>query len=101
MLRYIRELYNNAVTTLRFGPDVSAPIRLGRGIRQGDPFSVHLFNAVIDMCLAGLDPSLGYEVGDLRVNNAAFVGDIPFFAATRRGLQVLVQSWNPSSPCVA
>ena len=41
------------------------------------------------MCLAGLDPSLGYEVGDLRVNHGAFAGDIPFFAATPRGLQAL------------
>ena len=43
-LRYIRELYSNAVTTLRIGPDVSTSIRLGRGIRQGEPLSVHLFN---------------------------------------------------------
>ena len=68
-LRYIRELYSNAVTTLRIGKNVSAPIRLGRGIRQGDPLSVHLFNAVIDMCLGGLDPSLGYEVGDLNISS--------------------------------
>ena len=42
------------------------------------------------MCLAGLDPSLGYEVSDLRVNHGAFAGDIAFFAATPRGLQALV-----------
>ena len=44
-LGYIRELYSNAVTT--------GPISLGRGVKQGDPLSIHLFNAVIDMCLAG------------------------------------------------
>ena len=43
-LGYIRKLYSNAVTTLRIGPDVSSPIRLGRGVRQGDPLSIHLFN---------------------------------------------------------
>ena len=88
-LRYIRELYSNAVTTLRIGPDISAPIRLGRGVRQGNPFSVHLSNAVIDMCLAGLDPTLGCKVGDLRVNHGAFADDIALFAATPRGLQAL------------
>ena len=88
-LRYIRELYSNAVTTLRIGPDFSAPISLGRGVRQGNPFSVHLFNAVIDMCLAGLDLSLGCEVGDLRVNHGVFADDIALFAATPRGLQAL------------
>ena len=82
-LGYIRELYSNAVTTLRIGPDVSSPIRLGRGVSQGDPLSIHLF------CLAGLDPSLGCEVGDLRINHGAFADDIASFAATPCGLQVL------------
>ena len=88
-LGYTRELYSNAVTTLRIGTDVSAPIGLGRGVRQGHILSVHLFYAVIDMCLAGLDPSLGCEVGDLRVNHGAFADDIALFAATPRGLQAL------------
>ena len=88
-LGYIRELYSNGVTALRIGPDISGPISLGRGVRQGDPLSVHLFNAVIDMCLAGLDPSLGCKVGDLRVNHGAFADDIALFAATPRGLQAL------------
>ena len=82
-LGYIRELYSNVVTTLRIGPDVSSPIRLGRGVRQGDPLSIHLF------CLAGLDPSLGCEVGDLWINHGAFADDIASFAATPCGLQVL------------
>ena len=88
-LGYIRELYSDAVTALRIGPQRSAPISLGRGVRQGDPLSVHLFNAVIDMCLAGLDAGLGCEVGELRVNHGAFADDIALFATTPRGLQAL------------
>ena len=88
-LGYICELYSNTVTALRIGPDVSGPISLSRGVRQGDPLSVHLFNAVIDMCLAGLDSSLGCKVGDLRVNHGAFADDIALFAATPCGLQAL------------
>lgn len=55
--------------------------------------SVHLFNAVIDMCLTGLDSSLGCVVGDLRVNHGTFADDfaddIALFAVTPRGLQAL------------
>ena len=54
-LGYICGLYSNAVTTLRIGPQRSDPIKLGRGVRREDPLSVHLFNTVIDTCLAGLD----------------------------------------------
>ena len=62
---------------------------MGRGVRQGDPLSVHLFNAVIDMCLAGLDEGLGCEVEGVRVNHGAFADDIALFATTPRGLQML------------
>ena len=48
-LGYIWELYSDAVTTLRIGLELSSPIRLGRGVRQGNPLSVHLFNAIIDL----------------------------------------------------
>ena len=94
-LRYIRELYGNAVTTLRIGSDVSGPISLG------NPLSVHLFNAVIDMCLAGLDSSLGCELGDLRVIHRTFADDIALLAATPRGFRRWLQSWSSNSPCAA
>lgn len=58
-------------------------------MKQGDPLSIHLYNGVIGMCLAGLDLSLGCEVGWLRVNHDAFADDIAWFAATPCGLQAL------------
>ena len=82
---------SDATTTLRIGPELSGPIRLGRGVRQGNPLSVHLFNAVIDMCLAGLDPGLGCKVGGLRVNHDAFEDDTALFATTPMGLQSLAK----------
>ena len=52
-LGYLRELYSNAQTRLRIGTELSYPIRLGQGVRQGDQISVHLFNAMIDLALTG------------------------------------------------
>lgn len=54
------------------GTELSDPIRLGRGVRQGDPISIHLFNAVIDLALTRLGPELGTEIGVVRVNHNAF-----------------------------
>ena len=42
--------------------------------------SVHLFNAVIDLSLADLDPGPGTTVGGVRVNHGAFADDIALIA---------------------
>ena len=62
-LGYLRELYGDAWTRLRIGTELSELIKLGRGVRQGDPMSVHLFNAVIDLSLAGLGMDPGEQDG--------------------------------------
>ena len=79
-LTYLRELYGDAQTRLRIGTELSEPIKLGRGVRQGDPMSVHLFNAVIDLSLDGLGPELGTEIGGVKVNHSAFADDIALIA---------------------
>ena len=59
-------------------------------MRQGDPLSVHLFNAIIDWALVCLDPELGVMVGEVRVNAGAFADDIALIAGTSRSLQSLL-----------
>ena len=88
-LVYLRELYSDAWTRLRIGTELSDPIKLGRGVRQGDPMSVHLFNAVIDLSLADLGPDLGTTVGGVTVNHGAFADDIALIACRPDSLQVL------------
>ena len=63
LLGYPGELYRDAWTLLRIGPDHSELIKVSHGVRQGDPLSVHLFNATIDWALDCLDPELGVMVG--------------------------------------
>ena len=79
-LTYLRELYGDAQTRLRIGTQLSEPIKLGRGVRQGDPMSVHLFNAVIDLSLDGLGPELGTEIGRVKVNHSAFAAGLQALA---------------------
>ena len=87
LLGYLGELYGDAWTCLRIGPDCSEPIRVLRGVRQGDPFSLNFFNATIDWALDCLDPQLGVEVGGLRVNAEAFADDIALITRASGGLQ--------------
>ena len=90
MLGYLGELYGDAWTCLRIGPDRSEPIKVSRGVRQGDPLSVHLFNATIDWALDNLNPELGVMLGETRVNAGAFADDIALIARTLGGLQHLL-----------
>ena len=90
MLGYLGELYGDAWTVLRIGKDRSEPIKIARGVRQGDPLSVHLFNATIDWALDCLDPELGVMVGETRVNAGAFADDMALIARTPGGLQYLL-----------
>ena len=61
---YIRSLYAGSRTRLRVSDGLSDEIMIKRGVRQGDPLSPVLFNAIIDMCIQHIDPNIGVPVGD-------------------------------------
>ena len=90
LLGYLGELYGDVWICLPIGPDCSEPMRVSRGVRQGDPLSVHLFNATIDWDLDCLDPEPGVMVGEVRVNAGAFAEDIALIAGTSHSLQHLL-----------
>ena len=71
MLGYLGELYQDAWTVLRIGPECSELVKVSRGVRQGNPLSVHLFNATIHWALDCLHPELGVMVGEMKVNAGA------------------------------
>lgn len=62
-LTYLKEFYSRSQTCIRVLGKKTQPIYVRRGVKQGDPMSVHLFNAVIDWALSTIDPSLGVKFG--------------------------------------
>ena len=87
-LTYLSELYGEVQTRLRIGTELSEPINLGRGVRQGDPMSIH-FNGMIDLSLDSLGPELGTEIGGVEVNHNAFADDIALIARSPARLLAL------------
>ena len=81
-LNYLRSFYSRSNTVLRVDGRRSSPIDVLQGVKQGDPMSVHLFNAVIDWTLSKLDPELGITINDERLNHLAFADDIVLFTRT-------------------
>lgn len=86
-LQYIRNTYARATTTLKLQDRVTAPIHLGRGVKQGDPLSPLLFNLVVDRALGVLSEEVGYTLEGVRVNALAYADDIVLMSSTPRGLQ--------------
>ena len=93
LLAYIRNLYQKATTRLKVGGVLSDPVRVGQGVRQGDPLSPILFNFVIDWALAEIDPEMGYKLdvenrdGCQKINHLAFADDMVLLAQSKEGLQ--------------
>ncbi|KAF6016440.1 hypothetical protein EB796_025253 [Bugula neritina] len=56
--------------------------------------SVHLFNAVIDLCVQKLNRNIGYMLGGEKITYMAFADDIVLFAESKEGLCVNVELLN-------
>ena len=87
MVEYLREFYKDSQTVLEVGGERSAKIKTARGVKQGDPLSAYLFNAVVDMALADLDPHIGVYVGKEKLNALAYADDVVLLASSPEGLQ--------------
>ena len=88
LLKYITNFHIGLSTSVHCGKVVSDTIKVGRGVRQGDPLSPLLFNAVADWGLSLLDDSIGVSSkGGHKLNHMAFADDIILFAETKIGLQ--------------
>lgn len=62
-------------------------IKIGRGVRQGDPLSPLLFNLVVDRALGILSEDVGYRMGGKVINALGYADDIVLLASTKSGLQ--------------
>ena len=82
LMGYIRYLYKNCATYIQVDGQLSPPVRVRRGVRQGDPLSCHLFNCVIDLALSNLDNEVGIHVWNLFLSEMAFADDMLLVATT-------------------
>jgi hypothetical protein len=95
LLDYVQSLYKGSVTQLKVGGVLGQTIRVGRGVRQGDPLSALLFNYVMDLALSSLDPKLGVRLGQgVSVNHLAFADDVALIAETAVGLRSLASAFE-------
>ena len=93
LLDYMADLYNGCFVHLRLGRNISQQIPVKRGVKQGDPMSPLLFNAVIDMVMSEVDDSIGVcgDKDSVKCNYIAFADDLVLLSSTDVGMQMLME----------
>ncbi|XP_066950612.1 uncharacterized protein [Macrobrachium rosenbergii] len=86
-LQYISSFYSKISTEIL---DLRANVR--RGVMQGDPLPTLLFNTVLDQALGRLPQGVGVHLRGELIKYLAFTDDIVLAAATRVGLQAVIDA---------
>ena len=88
LLSYLRNAYDNCSTILNSVPD--SPIQMTRGVKQGDPLSPILFNAVIDDIISAIPTNIGLQQNNAQFNIMAFADDLCVMTSSAAGLQAVL-----------
>ena len=92
LLNYIKKTQKGCSVKLKIDGILGNDIPVNRGVKQGDPMSPMLFNAVMDNALSKLPGEIGIEISaNTRVNHLAFADDIILTSSSEKGMKMLLQ----------
>lgn len=73
IIRIVGDSYTDVVTTITANGELSPPIDVRVGVKQGDPMSPLLFNLALDPMIETLERcGLGYRMDDQQITTLAF-----------------------------
>ena len=96
-IQLLQNIYDGASATIKLH-EMSQPIFIKRGVRQGDTISPKLFTAALENIFRGLDwERKGININGSYLNHLGFTDDIIIIAKTPQELQEMIQELNEGS----
>ncbi|XP_073986750.1 uncharacterized protein [Rhodnius prolixus] len=90
-IRILRYVYSHAKIQVRMDR-TGSEFEMGRGVRQGDPLSPNIFNAVLEQVFRELNwENLGIKINGRKLNNLRFADDVVLFAASAEELSNMIE----------
>lgn len=88
ILSYLKGYYDLSWTRILANGQLGNKVRPSQGVRQGDPLSSFMFNAVIDWCLEEMNSAIGYDIDGHLISYFAFADDLVVVARSQLGIRV-------------
>ena len=95
-IKVIANLYWTQKAFIQLDQDLSAEIKIKRGVRQGCVLSPCLFNLYTEMIFRHIEEITGVVVGGININNLRYADDTVLLAESEEGLQVIMDEVNES-----
>uniref|UniRef100_A0A8C7GQZ2 Reverse transcriptase domain-containing protein n=1 Tax=Oncorhynchus kisutch TaxID=8019 RepID=A0A8C7GQZ2_ONCKI len=83
----VGDLYTSITTTIKVSGELSPPIDVRVGVKQGDPMSPLLFNLALDPMIETLERcGQGYQLDDQQITTLAFADDLVLVSGSWDGM---------------
>lgn len=94
---YVEQLYAASHTSFELRGRRSPPVRVNRGVRQGDPLSPLLFAYVVDLILGECPVDVSVKLGGEPISSLAYADDVLLFGETQRGLTLALAKFEAAA----
>lgn len=99
-IRIIKNIYKNSTTRLKLEKQ-GQQIKIGRGVRQGDPLSPKLFSAVLEEVFRQMEwENYGLNINGEKLTHLRFADDLIIFSNTSMELTKMLQDLDNKSQTV-
>ena len=93
----IANLYWQQKTIVKINNDISEPLKIEKGVRQGCVLSPALFNPYTDIIFRNIDQRPGIKIGGHTINNLGYANDTVPLAENKTELQQILDTVKTQS----